>query len=177
MKTIDNELIRSLTPCYDPSEKGIPDGESLTVRDWVAKYREVVPGKDIIWLLASGGFIPDKDLRLFAVECARESIRRVEEPYLTSIEACRVAERYAHGEATYNELQQAGAAARQIFYSLIPTCDIARLRSAQAAHRATEPFAKCAAYFTAYAVALSVKPSLRSDVVDAQVARLLELIV
>ena len=37
MKTINNEMIRSFYPCYDPSEKGIPDDEVLSVLEWVEK--------------------------------------------------------------------------------------------------------------------------------------------
>ena len=37
MKTINNKLIRSFSPCYDPSEKGILDDEVLSVLEWVEK--------------------------------------------------------------------------------------------------------------------------------------------
>ena len=107
MKTINNELIRSFTPCYDPSEKGIPDDEVLSVLEWVEKYRGVVPHEDIIWLLCHEEFLSDKDLRLFAVWCAREALKLVENPDIRSTEACNVAERFANGEATDEELEDA----------------------------------------------------------------------
>ena len=56
-------------------------------------------------------FLSDKDLRLFAVWCARESLKLVDKPDIRSIEACNVAERYANGEATKEELYSASEAA------------------------------------------------------------------
>lgn len=111
MKTINNDLIRSFNPCYDPSEKNIPDGETLTVIDAVAKYRSTVPAKDIVWVLCRNEFLTDKDLRLFAVWCAREALKLDANPDERSINACNIAERYANGEATSEELAAAGAAA------------------------------------------------------------------
>lgn len=116
MKTINNELIRSFRPCYDPSEKGIPDDETLTVSEWVEKYRAVVPVQDIIWLLCHDEFLDKRDLRLFAVWCAREALKIVEKPDPRSVTACDVAERYANGEATEGELQDAACAARAATY-------------------------------------------------------------
>jgi hypothetical protein len=53
----------------------------------------------------------DKTLRLFAVWCAREALKLVADPDPRSIAACDVAERYANGEATYEELHAAWDAA------------------------------------------------------------------
>ena len=111
MKTINNELIRSFRPCYDPSEKEIPDGETLPVLEWVEKYRPVVPPKDIIWLLCNNEFLSNRDLRLFAVWCAREALSLMESPDPRSVAACDVAERYANGEASHEELIASRAAA------------------------------------------------------------------
>lgn len=113
MKTINNALIRSFSPCYDPREKGIADDETLPVLEWVEKYRGTVPDEDILWLLLRNEFISDKDLRLFAVWCAREVLKLVKNPDIRSIEACNVAERYANGEATKEELYSAREAARE----------------------------------------------------------------
>lgn len=116
MKTINNELIRSLNPCYDPSEKNIPEDETLTVPEWVEKYRAFVPTQDIIWLLCHEKLLDKRDLRLFAVWCARQALKVVENPDPRSVSACDVAERYAHGEATESELQDAADAARAATY-------------------------------------------------------------
>ena len=111
--TINNGLIRSFNPCYDPATKGIPDDETLPVLEWIEKYRAVVPANDILWLMLRNGFMSDKDLRLFAVWCAREALKLVENPDQRSIDACNVAERYANEQATDEELEAAWEAARE----------------------------------------------------------------
>jgi hypothetical protein len=111
-KRINNKLIRSFNPCYDPSEIGIPDKESLSISSWIKKYREQVKNKgDIFWLICRNDFLSDRDLRLFAVWCARESFKLQEVVDQRSIEACNVAERFAMGNATVKELAAAESAA------------------------------------------------------------------
>ena len=112
MKTINNALIRSLTPCYDPSTYVKDEAETLPILDWVEKYRGTVPDKDIIWLLCHEEFLSGKQLRLFAVWCARGALKLIDNPDPRSVEACNVAERYANGEATDEELDAAYAATR-----------------------------------------------------------------
>ena len=53
----------------------------------------------------------DRTARLFAVWCAREALKLIEKPDPRSVAACDVAERYANGEATYDELSAARDAA------------------------------------------------------------------
>ena len=53
----------------------------------------------------------DKTARLFAVWCAREALKLVDEPDPRSLAACDVAERYANGKATDEELSAAWDAA------------------------------------------------------------------
>ena len=141
MKTINNKLIRSFNPCYDPSEKGIPDDETLTVHEWVSKYKDVVPISDILWLLLRNDFYTDKQLRLFAVWCAREALKMVDNPDQRSINACDIAERYANGEATDKELRAARtvalAAARTVALAAARTVALAAVLAAErAAERA-----------------------------------------
>ena len=113
MKTISNRIIRKLNPCYDPSEVVKDENEKLPVREWVAKYRNLVKDKsDIIWLLCNKLYMSDKDMRLFAIWCAREALKLVANPDPRSVNACDVAERYASGEATDEELAAAWDAAR-----------------------------------------------------------------
>jgi len=113
-KTISNKIIRQFKPCYDPSKLITNETEELTVKEWIKKYRDVVPAKDILWLLLRKEFMSEKDLRLFAVWCAREAIKLVENPDKRSVEACNVAERYANGEATQEELHTANDAAHDV---------------------------------------------------------------
>ena len=53
----------------------------------------------------------NRTARLFAVWCARETLKLVDNPDPRSVNACDVAERYANGEATDEELAAASAAA------------------------------------------------------------------
>jgi len=109
---INNKLIRSFDPCYDPKEIGIAEDETLSVLEWVKKYRNAINSKeDIIWLLCRKEFMSDRNLRLFAVWCAREALKLVENPDQRSVNSCNVAERYANGEATSGELAAAWDAA------------------------------------------------------------------
>jgi hypothetical protein len=110
-KTISNEIIRKFHPCYDPSEVIKDENEELPIKDWAQKYRDVVPANDIIWLLLRKEFLSEKDLRLFSVWCAREALKLIENPDERIVEACNVAEKYANGEATQEELHTAHAAA------------------------------------------------------------------
>ena len=119
MKTethINNELIRKFSPCYEPKTVTESERESLPVTEWVAKYRDKVNSEsDIIWLLCRKEFLSDRDLRLFAVWCARESYQYCTEQYpinQRSIDAVDCAERFANGEANELELSAAWSAAR-----------------------------------------------------------------
>jgi hypothetical protein len=114
MKTkINNKLIRSFDPCYDPKEIGISEKENLSVIEWVEKYRGLVKNKaDIIWLLTRKEFMTDRDIRLFAVWCAREALKLIENPDQRSINACDVSEKFANGQATSEEWAAARDAAR-----------------------------------------------------------------
>jgi hypothetical protein len=108
---INNKLIRSFSPYYDPSEIGISDDESLAIKKWIEKYRNVVKNKeDIIWLICRPELMSDKNCRLFAVWCARKSFEGLTNIDPRSIEACNVTERYANGNATNDELLAARSA-------------------------------------------------------------------
>jgi hypothetical protein len=117
-KTISNEIIRKFQPCYDPSKFITDENEELPIKDWVEKYRNIVPINDILWLLLRGEFLSEKDLRLFAVWCARESLKLIANPDKRSVNACNVVEKYANGEATKEELNVAYIAAYEVADSL-----------------------------------------------------------
>ena len=142
MKTINNSLIRSLGACYDPSKYVTDENETLSVVEWVKKYRGTVPDKDIIWLLCHNELMSDKQLRLFAVWCAREALKLVDNPDPRSIEACNVAERYADGEATDEELEvayrAADSAAAAACWAACPTAARAARSAADAAYYAAD---------------------------------------
>ena len=118
MKTINNELIRSFNPCYDPIIIVTDDNETLTVIEWVAKYRNAVKNKpEILWLLCRNEFLSDRELRLFAVWCAREVFKLQTSIDQRSIDAVNCAERYANGEATDDELSAARSAVESAAWS------------------------------------------------------------
>ena len=109
---ISNRIIRRFNPCYDPSELGSKESEFLPIVEAVKKYRSKIKNKsDIVWLLCRREFMTDRDMRLFAVWCAREALKLVENPDQRSIDACNVAERFASGEAASDELAAARSAA------------------------------------------------------------------
>jgi hypothetical protein len=136
-KTISNAIIRKFKPCYDPSDVITDENEELPIKEWVQKYRNVVPTKDILWLLLRKEFLSEKDLRLFVVWFAREVLKLLEKPDERSVEACNVAERYANGQATKDELDAARKAAytasNHVYYAdfyVIAAFDVAAISAA-----------------------------------------------
>jgi len=102
----------AMEPCYHPKEIGIKSNYSATITEFIKEYRDKVKNKeDISWVLCRNDYMSNKDLRLFAVWCAREALKLIPNPDARSVNACDVAERYANGDATLEELIAAGAAA------------------------------------------------------------------
>jgi len=106
IKTIND--IRKLGPCYDPARYA-PEDWTGTALD-VLKA-EQIPAVDRLWVVLHEGWIDERTARLFAVWCARETLKLISDPDPRSVAACDVAERYANGEATADELAAASAAA------------------------------------------------------------------
>lgn len=98
--------IRDLNPCYDPA-KYLPEDWQGTVSDLLKV--EDCPESDRIWVAVR--LIDSKTAHLFAVWCAREALALVPSPDPRSLAACDVAERYARGQATIDELKVAIEAA------------------------------------------------------------------
>ena len=176
MKTISNKLIRKFRPCYDPSEVVKDENEELPVIEWVQKYRNLVREKqDIVWLLCREDFMSDKDMRLFAVWCAREALKLIPEPDKRSINACDVAEKFANGEATEEELNSACAAAEAAAWAAETAANRAAVWTAVwAANRAAAWAANTAAKAVAWAAAWAVaRAAVRAAAEDAQIDKLL----
>jgi hypothetical protein len=101
MKLID--YCESISACEDAlnwiGDKSLSEAwETCNRGDWM------------IWLINnSENDVTDKQLRLIAVDCARQVQHLMTDQ--RSINALDVAERYANGEATYEELAAARAAA------------------------------------------------------------------
>ena len=135
--------IRDMDPCYDPGEY-LPE-------DWEGSVIDILniadcPAKDRLWVVLREKFIDAKTLRLFAVWCAREALKLIDKPDPRSIAARDVAERYANGEATADELAAARDAAGAAAW-------VAARASALAATHATHEAAGGAARASALAAA------------------------
>jgi hypothetical protein len=165
-KTISNEIIREFKPCYDPSEVIKDENEELSIKDWVQKYRDAVPTKDIIWLLCRKEFLSEKDLRFFGVWCARESLKLIEDPDKRIVEACNVAERYTNGETTKDELDTAYIADDNVDHDAARAA-IAASIAARDAYGAADYIAYYAAYAVAYAAASAASTDAAYDAATA----------
>ena len=125
------------------------------------KYRGTVPDEDILWLLLRNEFISDKDLRLFAVWCAREVLKLVKNPDIRSIEACNVAERYANGEATKEELYSAREAKAKATWAAIWV--VAREAASEAVREAALVVAREAARAASAAASAACEAALAAS--------------
>jgi len=99
MKTFTIEDIRDWEPCYDPGTL-LPENWSGTALD-ILRLEEM-PCENRLWVVLRPEILDDKTLRWFAIWCARRS-----QPWLTdprSINAIDVAEKFASGNATEEEL-------------------------------------------------------------------------
>jgi hypothetical protein len=108
MNTFTIDDIRKFWPCYDPN-KYLPEDWEGTALDILRV--DTCPAKDRFWVVLRDGWIDDKTLRLFAVWCAREVLKLVDNPDPRSIAACDVAERFANGAATQQEMAAARSGA------------------------------------------------------------------
>jgi hypothetical protein len=124
---INNELIRSFDPCYDPADI-CSENETLSIKEWIEKYVDKVNLKqDIIWLICRNDFMSDRDLRLFAVWCARSTYQFCETIDQRSIDAVDCSERFANGNATTDELSAARSAAKSAARSAARSAQINQL--------------------------------------------------
>ena len=161
------ELINSFDPCYNPKNIGFTGELSLTPLELIDQFRDKVESKaDILWLLCRKEFMSDRDMRLFAVWCAREALKLIEQPDERSLNACDIAEKYANGEATQKELDTARAAAAAAACATARAAAAAAActtaRAAAAAAAAADAAADAAAYSaaaTAAATAAAVSAS------------------
>ena len=110
MKTTLNE-IRRHSPCSEGWEKLLRSLNKTKADDEPVSIAKILDSNgldDALWCLrAVSGH--DREIRLFAVWCARQVEHLMEDQ--RSKDALNVAERFANGEATQDELAAAGAAA------------------------------------------------------------------
>ena len=99
-----------LEPCYQPKEIGIKSNYSATIPEFIREYRDKVKNtKDIILVLCRKDHMTERDMRLFAVWCAREALKLIDNLNPISIPACDVAEKYIRGETNTEKLNLARA--------------------------------------------------------------------
>lgn len=92
-------------PCYSPQDKyGDFSGTILDILN-----DERIPDDDKLWAATREGILDDRTLRLFACKCVREVWHLLTDE--RSRNAVEVAERYAKGQSTDDELKSARAAA------------------------------------------------------------------
>ena len=105
MKTLTWADFAKHEPCYNPAEKyGEWQGTILDLMQ-----HPDIPADDKVWAFTREGITDDKTLRLFAVGCARRVQHLMTDQ--RSLDALDVAERYANGNATKDELNAAWDAA------------------------------------------------------------------
>ena len=108
MKKITYNKIKGFAPCYDPI-KFIPENWEGTALD-ILNITEC-PVEDRLWVVLRNYFLSDKELRLFAVWCARQALAIPGNENEVCSNCCDVAERYANGNATDEERYAAYSAA------------------------------------------------------------------
>jgi len=151
MKTMTVEDIMKHEPCYarERVEKLWAGRESLSFSD-VAKLN--IQDGDKIWA-GVYCYMDDRQRRLFAVRCARRALSRVESPDPRSVAACDVAERFANGEASDEELDAASDAARSAWSAARSAAEFAARSARSAASYAARDAACSAAMDAAWSAA------------------------
>ena len=163
MQTYTIADIRKLGPCYDPT-RYLPEDWRGTAVDVLRV--DACPAQDRFWVALQ--LIEDERiLRLFAVWCASSALALVDAPDPRSVAACDVAERYANGLATDDELAAARAAAE----SARSAADAAARSAAESAWSAAESAAWSAARAAAWSAAESAWSAAESAWSAAESAR------
>ena len=156
MKTSLNK-IRSHAPCAEGWEKLLSYLGKTKADDEPLSLLTILDSNgldDAIWCLrAVEG--KDREVRLFAIWCARQVQHLMKDQ--RSIDVLDVAERYANGEATGDELEAAWNAARDAAeatrYAALADCDAAARATCAAAYAAALAAAASAAWAATSAAA------------------------
>ena len=146
MKTLTWADFAKHKPCYNPAEKyGEWEGTILDLMQHPG-----IPAKDKVWAFTREGITDNKTLRLFAVACARRVQHLLKEQRSTN--AIDVAERYANGNATKEELAAASDAASDAAWAAASDAasDAARYAAGAAASDAASDAAWAAAWAAAW---------------------------
>jgi hypothetical protein len=172
MKTTLN-AIRSHDPCAEGWKKLLQHLGKTEADDEPLSIKEILSSNgldDALWCLrAVDGY--DKEIRLLAVAYARQVQHLMTDP--RSIAALDVAERYAHGQASDDELAEASAAAWDA--ACDAACDAAGGAAGGAAWAAASAAVRDAACDAVRAAACdAVRAAVRAAVRESQSKMLLE---
>lgn len=150
MKTTLNK-IRAYSPCIEGWEKLLKHLDKTNADDAELSIATIIDSNglsDALWCLrATDGH--DKEIRLFAVWCARQVQHWMQDQ--RSIDALDVAERFANSEATLDELAIAYADAYEAYADAYDAD--ARAAAAAAANAASIDYDASAAAAAAYSAA------------------------
>jgi len=142
MRRFTYKDIESWKPCYSP-DRHLPTNWEGTAID-ILKH-DKIPFPDKLWVICRTEILSDKIMRLFAVWCARQVQHLMKDP--RSLNALDVAEKFANGNATKDELAAAWDAAWGAAW------DAARDAAWGAAWDAARDAARDAAWAAAWAAA------------------------
>lgn len=107
---ISYKQIMGFEPCYDPQEIGMTADYEDTLSNFIQEYRSKVKNiLNIHWAVLRKEFFSDRDLRLFGVWSAKQVQHLMKDE--RSLHALEVAEKFAYGNATQDELEDVRAAA------------------------------------------------------------------
>jgi len=137
-------------------------------RDWAMQncqtmqevWQKASP-QDLIWVAIRKGVLTDKELRLFAVFCARQNQHLLTDP--RSLAAIEVAEKYAMGDATDAELSDAADRAAAAADADADAADAARAAARAAAAAAARAAAAAAAARAAARAAAAAAAAAAAD--------------
>ena len=171
--------IRSWEPCYDPA-RYLHEGWQGTALDILAV--EECPAVDRLWVVLREESIDAQALRMFAVWCSRQALALIDDPDPRSVAAVDMAERFANGEATSEELAAAWAAAWDAASAAawaaawaagsVAARDAARAASAAASYAARDAASAAASY----AARDAARDAASAAAWDAQVGHLHEML-
>jgi hypothetical protein len=106
--------LRAWGPCYDPVRHLTEDFRGTAID--ILK-NEKIPVQDRFWVVLRSEVASEKVMRLFAVWSYRQTLAFVKNSDPRSLKAADVAEAYANGNATQEELSAAWSAAYSAAYS------------------------------------------------------------
>lgn len=114
LKYFTYEHIKSWDPCYDPVKYISKDFKGTAID--ILKMNQIPP-QDRLWCVLRSEIVSEQAMRLFAVWVYRQTLVFLPNQDPRNIEAANVAERYANGQASKEELIAAHAAANAASYA------------------------------------------------------------